>query len=64
MKISLQVDIELEKVEGKSASKEDIIALAIEELDDSNPESLFTEDDTEYSITSWNVTEIVSSKKS
>lgn len=47
------VSVDVERVSGKFAAKDELSDKIIEELDGSNPGAVFSDEDAEYEITDW-----------
>lgn len=57
MRFDFLVSVEVERTEGKFASREDLAGQLLEELEGANPDSLTGDNDGEYEVTSWDVQE-------
>jgi hypothetical protein len=51
------IEVEVERTEGKFASREDLAGQIVEELESANPNSLTGENDGEYEVIAWDVSE-------
>jgi hypothetical protein len=58
------IDIEIEKTEGKFASRDEMDEQIQEALGDANPENLTGENDGEYDVIQWDIEEVPQPKKS
>lgn len=57
---TLTVNVELQRTQGKFASRDDMIGALIEELEGMDPGSIYglgADGDSEYEVTSWTVDE-------
>jgi hypothetical protein len=51
------IEVEVERTEGKFASREDLAGQIVEELESANLNSLTGENDGEYEVIAWDVSE-------
>jgi hypothetical protein len=58
MRFTITVEIEVERIEGKFASRDDIGGQLVDAINDANPGSLTSENDAGYEVTSWDATEV------
>jgi hypothetical protein len=57
MKFTFTVDVELNRTEGKFATREEMAEQIMEAIDDANPNDLVGDNDGQYEVVSWEVTE-------
>jgi hypothetical protein len=57
MRFTFTIEVEVERVEGKFASRDDLGAQILDELESANPGSLTSENDGEYEVVDWSVEE-------
>lgn len=57
MRFDFLVSVEVERTEGKFASRDDLGAQIADELENCNPSSLTGENDGEYEVVAWDVEE-------
>ncbi len=57
MRFDFLVSVEVERVEGKFASRADLADQILAELESANPDTLTGENDGEYEVQSWDVEE-------
>jgi hypothetical protein len=58
MRFQFMVEVEVEREEGKFASREDIGGQLAEELEGANPDQLTGENDGTYTVIDWEVSEV------
>lgn len=57
MKLVFKLEVEVERIRGKFASREDLATAIIDEVDGQNPGSVTTDSDAEYDIVEWFISE-------
>lgn len=60
MRARITVDVEIERIQGKFASKEDLVAEILDSIESANPQSISgvgADGTSEYEITDWVVEE-------
>jgi hypothetical protein len=57
VKINLLIEVELSHVQGKFASREQLVEKLVEELEGADPGSVDTDDDAEYAVDDFTVSE-------
>lgn len=55
MIFKFEVTVEVERTQGKFASRDTIESVIQDVLSDSNPDEITTDEDAQYNITSWDV---------
>lgn len=58
MKFKITLEVEVNRVQGKFASRDEIGELLQEAIQEADPSSLTTGEDAEYETVSWEVTEV------
>jgi hypothetical protein len=57
VKLVFKLEVEVERIRGKFSSREDLATAIVEEVDGQNPGSITLDNDAEYDITGWFVSE-------
>jgi len=57
MRFTFTVEVEVERNEGKFASRDEVGDLLIEEIESADPSFLSCEDGGEYEVVAWEITE-------
>lgn len=58
MKFIFRVEVEVERLQGKFASRDELFEQVSEALSDANPNTITGENDGEYEVTTWEVEEV------
>jgi hypothetical protein len=58
MVITITVSVEVERTEGKFASRDELTEKIMDELESANPESIETDDGASYEVTGWEINDV------
>jgi hypothetical protein len=56
MHFTITVEVDIQRIQGKFASKDEMEAQIIDAIESANPDSLTGDNEGEYEVTNWEVT--------